>query len=237
MLEFINVTYIKDDKTIIDNLSFKITNNDLLVITGPNGSGKSTLAKLIIGINKPTSGKIFFNNIDITNFDITSRANMGITFTFQTPIIFKGIRVNDLLRIASKERISFDDAKEYLSMVGLCAKEYLNRNVDKTLSGGELKRIEIAISLAKGSLLRIFDEPEAGIDLWSFDELIDIFKTIKREKLGSSIIISHQEKLLNIADTILLLDKGKIKKIGNKKDIMPFIKNKACNLCKEEHNG
>lgn len=234
MLEFINVTYIKDNKIILKNISFKINQNELFIITGPNGSGKSTLAKLIIGIIKPTEGKILFNNEDITYFSITERANLGITFTFQTPITFKGLKVVDLLRIASKSRVSFEDAMEYLSMVGLCAKEYINRNVDKTLSGGEQKRIEIATSLAKGSLIRIFDEPEAGIDLWSFDEVINIFKTIKKEKLGSLIIISHQEKLFNIADKIILLKDGKIDKLGNKKDILPLIKKRTCSCCKED---
>lgn len=233
MLEFKNVTYIKDEKIILDNVSFKINDNDLLVITGPNGSGKSTIAKLIMGIIKPSQGSIIFNNTNIDDISITGRANMGITFTFQTPVVFKGLKVNDLLRIAGKGRVSFDDAKEYLSMTGLCAKDYLNRYVDKTLSGGEQKRIEIAVSLAKGSLLRIFDEPEAGIDLWSFDELVNIFRTIKKEKLGSSIIISHQERILKIADKIMILEKGKVKEFGNKKDILPLIKHKPCEFCKE----
>lgn len=234
MIEAINLTYIKDNKKIIDNISFKINKNAFLVITGPNGSGKSTLAKILMGIIKPTSGKIIYNNVDITDLSITDRANAGITFTFQTPITFKGLRVIDLLNIASKNHLSFEEAKAYLSMVGLCAREYLERYVDKTLSGGEQKRIEIACSLAKGSLLRIFDEPEAGIDLWSFNDLVNIFKTIKKEKLGSLIIISHQEKILNNASKIMILEKGKIKHLGTKKEILPLIKKRECDFCKED---
>ena len=234
MLEFINVTYIKDNKVILKNISFKIKSNELFIITGPNGSGKSTLAKLIMGIIKPTEGKILFNDEDITYMNISSRANRGITFTFQTPITFKGIKVIDLLRIASKSSIDFEDAMEYLKMVGLCAREYINRPVDKTLSGGEQKRIEIATSLAKGSLLRIFDEPEAGIDLWSFDDLINIFKSIKKEKLGSLMIISHQEKLFELADKIILLKDGEIVKVGKKREVLPLIKKKHCDFCKGE---
>lgn len=234
MLEFIDITYIKDNKIILNNISFKINKNDLFVITGPNGSGKSTIAKLIIGIIKPTKGKIFFNKVDITDLAITERANMGITFTFQTPIKFKGLKVIDLLRIANKNYISMDEAKEYLNMVGLCPKEYIDRYVDKTLSGGEQKRIEIATSLAKGSLIRIYDEPEAGIDLWSFDGITNIFKTIKKEKLGSLIIISHQEKLFDIADKIILLKNGEIQKIGKKKEISLLINKRCCECCKGE---
>lgn len=234
MLEFIDVFYEKDNKKILDGISFKIKQNDFLLITGPNGSGKSTLAKLIIGIIKPTSGTILFNGEDITNVSITDRANKGITFTFQTPVVFKGLKVSDLLKIAGKSNISFIEARDVLSKVGLCAREYLNRHIDKTLSGGELKRIEIASSLAKGSLIRIFDEPEAGIDLWSFDDLIEIFKEIKKERLGSLIIISHQEKLLNIGDKIMLLSNGKIKKYGSKKEVLPLINKKFCSFCKEE---
>lgn len=237
MLEFINISYIKDDKIILEKISFKINKKDILLITGPNGSGKSTLAKLIIGIIKPTEGKILFNDEDITNLSITERAKKGITFTFQTPVVFKGLKVKDLLNIASGKSITFEEMRESLSMVGLCAREYIDRKIDKTLSGGELKRIEIATSLIKGSLLRIFDEPEAGIDLWSFDDLIKLFKTIKSENLGTQIIISHQEKLLNIADKIILLEKGKIKKIGNKKEIDSLLKIKSCSNCREEYHG
>lgn len=237
MLEFINISYIKDNKVILVNISFKINKEDILLITGPNGSGKTTLAKLIIGIIKPTEGKIIFNDEDITDLSITERARKGITFTFQTPVVFKGLKVKDLLSIASSKTITFEEMKESLSMVGLCAREYIDRKIDKTLSGGELKRIEIATSLTKGSLLRIFDEPEAGIDLWSFDDLINLFKTIKKENLGAQIIISHQEKLLNIADKILLMEKGQIKKIGSKKEIEPLLKKKSCSNCREEYHG
>jgi Fe-S cluster assembly ATP-binding protein len=209
-------------KEIIKNVSLSIGDGKLIVITGPNGGGKSTLAKLIAGIEKPTEGRIFFDGEDITNKDITERANMGISFAFQQPVRFKGIEVIDLLRLAAKKDLSIADACEYLSKVGLCAKDYINREVNSSLSGGELKRIEIATVLARGTRLCVFDEPEAGIDLWSFNNLISVFERIKSEK-KTILIISHQERILNIADEIVVLESGTIKTHGKKDDVLPSL--------------
>ena len=192
------------------------------MITGPNGGGKSTLAKLITGIEKPTSGQIFFNDTEITDMSIIDRAKLGIGFAFQQPVRFKGIQVFDLIRLAAGKEISVLDACQYLSLVGLCAKEYINREVNSSLSGGELKRIEIATVLARKSMLTVFDEPEAGIDLWSFSNLIDVFKQQRSEiKDRSLIIISHQERILNIADEIIVLNSGEVEKQGEKDTILP----------------
>ena len=205
MLELKNLSFSVDDggvqKEIIHDLSITIENGKFVVITGPNGSGKSTLARLIMGIEKPTSGKIFFDGQDITDMNITERAKMGVSFAFQQPVRFKGIRVIDLLRLASGKEINISDACNYLSEVGLCARDYINREINSSLSGGELKRIEIATLLARQTKLSVFDEPEAGIDLWSFQNLIRIFENMRNNIKDSSIvIISHQERILNIAD-------------------------------------
>ena len=187
-------------KEIIRNVSLTIPERKLIVITGPNGGGKSTLAKLIAGIEKPTGGRIFFGGEDITEKNVTERARMGISFAFQQPVRFKGIRVLDLIRIAAGKQLSIADACEYLSSVGLCARDYVDREVNASLSGGELKRIEIATVLARHAKLSVFDEPEAGIDLWSFRNLIDVFQRMRETIADSSIlIISHQERILNIA--------------------------------------
>jgi len=226
MLELKNVSFdvAQEDgqKEIIKDISLKIDDGKLVVITGPNGGGKSTMAKLIAGIESPTDGKIFFNGEDITGKTITERANLGISFAFQQPVRFKGIEVIDLLRLASKKDLSIADACEYLSKVGLCAKDYINREVNSSLSGGELKRIEIASVLARESRLCVFDEPEAGIDLWSFNNLISVFEKIRSEK-NTILIISHQERILNIADEIVVLENGRIKKHGKKEDILPSL--------------
>lgn len=214
MIEFVNVSFEKDNKKIINNINFKFDNNKFYVITGPNGSGKSTLAKLIMGIEKPTSGKILFNGEDITSWEIDKRANAGISFAFQQPVKFKGITVYDLINLSSKSNIDKMTACEILSKVGLCAKEYINREVDDSLSGGELKRIEIATVSVRDSKVCIFDEPEAGIDLWSFNNLIDIFKELREKNNITTIIISHQERIINIADEIILLNSGKITDFG-----------------------
>ena len=201
MLELKNVSYFRDNKQILDNISLKIDNSKLVAITGPNGSGKSTLAKIIMGILKPDSGSIFFDGKDITAMGITDRAKLGIGFAFQQPVKFKGLTVRDLIELSSGNTINVSEACNYLSDVGLCAKDYLNREVSNSLSGGELKRIEIAMLAAKKSKLTVFDEPEAGIDLWSFNSLISVFEKMHSEISNSSIvIISHQEKILNIAD-------------------------------------
>ena len=226
MLELKNLSFSVDDggvqKEIIHDLSITIGNGKFVVITGPNGSGKSTLARLIMGIEKPTSGKIFFEGQDITDTGITERAKLGVSFAFQQPVRFKGIRVIDLLRLASGKEINITDACSYLSEVGLCARDYINREINSSLSGGELKRIEIATLLARQTRLSVFDEPEAGIDLWSFQNLIRIFENMRKNIKDSSIvIISHQERILNIADEIVLLVDGKIKKTGSAADILP----------------
>lgn len=223
MLELKNVSFEVDgQKEIIKDISLTIADNKFTVITGPNGGGKSTLAKLIAGIETPTSGRIYLDSEDITDKNITERANMGISFAFQQPVRFKGIQVLDLLRLAAGKRLSAADACEYLSEVGLCAKDYINREVNASLSGGELKRIEIATVMARGTRLSVFDEPEAGIDLWSFQNLIKVFERMQaRTRDGSILIISHQERILNIADEIIVLADGQIKKQGDKAEVLP----------------
>ena len=216
-----DVTEEKGQKEIIKGLNLNVDEGKFIVITGPNGGGKSTLAKLIAGIEHPTSGRIFFDGADITELSITERANLGISFAFQQPVRFKGITVLDLLRLAAKKRLSVDEACNYLSEVGLCAKDYVNREVNASLSGGELKRIEIATVLARGTRLSIFDEPEAGIDLWSFQSLIKVFRHMRDTIHGSIIIISHQERILDIADEIVMLSGGGISAQGSKEEIMP----------------
>ena len=231
MLEIKNLTFDvteeKGQKQIIKGLNLTVEDGKFVVITGPNGSGKSTLAKLIAGIDQPTSGQIFFDGKDITADSITDRANMGISFAFQQPVRFKGITVLDLLRMAAKQRLSVGEACEYLSEVGLCAKDYVNREVNASLSGGELKRIEIATVLARGTRLSIFDEPEAGIDLWSFQSLIKVFRHMRDTIHGSILIISHQERILDIADEIVVLSDGGIQAHGTKEEIMPELMRSA----------
>ncbi len=226
MLELINISYeVNEDRENIDilhDVSLKIDDRKFVVITGPNGGGKSTLAKIIAGIIKPTSGKILLDGEDITDKNITERASLGIGFAFQQPVRFKGIQVIDLLRIAAGRRLSIADACAYLSEVGLCARDYINREVNASLSGGELKRIEIATVLARSCRLSVFDEPEAGIDLWSFQNLITIFKRMRDEIKDSSIlIISHQERILEIADEIIVLSDGSITQQGEREAILP----------------
>lgn len=224
MLELKNISYTVDDgKGIIKNLSLKIDDQKFIVITGPNGGGKSTLAKIIAGIVKPTSGQIFFDGQDITDFGITERARLGISFAFQQPVRFKGVTVRDLINLASGQQLSTAAACEYLSEVGLCARDYINREVNASLSGGELKRIEIATVMARKTKLSIFDEPEAGIDLWSFKNLIDVFEKMHDEIKGSIIIISHQERILNIADEIIVIGNGELRNRGSKEEILPML--------------
>ena len=203
----------------------------MVVITGPNGSGKSTMAKLIAGIEQPTSGQILLDGEDITHMSITERARRGISFAFQQPVRFKGITVFDLISIASGKKLSTNEACTYLSEVGLCARDYVNREVNASLSGGELKRIEIATMLARGTKMSIFDEPEAGIDLWSFDRLTETFRDIHEARDGRSIvIISHQERILETADKIVVLVDGEIRAIGSKDEIMPVLM-QASSVC------
>ena len=210
------------EKDIIKNVDLDIGDGRLVVVTGPNGGGKSTLAKLIAGIERATSGSIVFNGEDITEKSVTERARLGIGFAFQQPVRFKGIHVLDLIRIAAGKRLSVSDACEYLSAVGLCARDYIGREVNASLSGGELKRIEIATVLARGCALSIFDEPEAGIDLWSFQNLIEVFRRMRRAASDRSIlIISHQERILEIADEIVVLSDGEIARHGERAEILP----------------
>ena len=209
-------------KEIIRNVSLTVPERKLIVITGPNGGGKSTLAKLIAGIEKPTGGRIFFGGEDITDRNVTERARMGISFAFQQPVRFKGIRVLDLIRIAAGKQLSIADACEYLSSVGLCARDYVDREVNASLSGGGLKRIEIATVLARHAKLSVFDEPEAGIDLWSFRNLIDVFQHMRETIADSSIlIISHQERILNIADEIIVIRDGVVERQGTREEVYP----------------
>ena len=200
----------KGEKEIIRNLNLTIGDHKFVVITGPNGGGKSTLAKLIAGIEMPTEGKITLDGEDITEKGITERANAGISYAFQQPVRFKGVQVLDLIRLAARKKLSVADACQYLSEVGLCAKDYINREVNASLSGGELKRIEIATVLARGTRLSVFDEPEAGIDLWSFQNLIAVFERMRETTKGTVLIISHQERILNIADEIVVIKDGQI---------------------------
>ena len=214
----------KSQKEIIRNLNLTIESNKFVVVTGPNGGGKSTLAKLIAGIEKPTGGRIQLDGVDITEKNITERAQSGISYAFQQPVRFKGIEVFDLLRLASGKQLTITDACQYLSEVGLCAKDYIKREVNDSLSGGELKRIEIATVLARGTKLSIFDEPEAGIDLWSFQNLIAVFERMRHNiKNGSILIISHQERILDIADEIVVIANGQISMQGPKDDILPHL--------------
>ena len=218
MIELIDICYEVDHKKILNNINIKFDSN-FTVITGPNGSGKSTLAKIIMGIVKPTSGKVLYNGVDITDWSIDKRAKEGISFSFQQPVKFKGITVHDLINLSSGEELDVHDACSVLSEVGLCAKEYINREIDSSLSGGELKRIEIASIAVRKSNVTIFDEPEAGIDLWSFNNLVQIFKNLREKNNSKTIIISHQERIIDIADKIILLDSGNLKEVKSKKDL------------------
>lgn len=226
MLELKNICFDVDvngeKKEIIRDVSLKL-DEKFIAFTGPNGGGKSSLAKIIMGIYKPTSGKIFFNGTDITETDITERAKLGISFAFQQPVKFKGITVTDLVNIAAGKKLSVSEICSYLSEVGLCAREYVDREINSSLSGGELKRIEIAVTLARGSKFTLFDEPEAGIDLWSFNSLITVFERLSGKTAGSILIISHQERILNIADRIIIIANGRVKADGGRDEIMPMI--------------
>ena len=225
MLEFKNVSYeTPEGKVILRDVSLKIDDR-FVAVTGPNGSGKSTMAKLIAGIYTPTSGQILLDGVDITNLSITERAKGGISFAFQQPVRFKGITVKELISIASGKNISVAEACSFLSEVGLCAKDYVNREVDGSLSGGELKRIEIAMINARGTKLSVFDEPEAGIDLWSFNNLIQVFRNMYEKTKGTIVIISHQERILDIADKIIVIADGRVAAYGTKNEILPELLN------------
>lgn len=235
MLKLENVSYLVsekgNDKDILKSINLDFLKGKIYVITGPNGSGKSTLVKLIMGILSPTEGKIVFNDKDITNLKINERAGLGIAYAFQQPVTFKGLKVRELLNIASNKDNDFNTLCDYLSKVGLCAKDYINRSLDDKLSGGELKRIELAMVLARNALVNIFDEPEAGIDLWSFENLTKVFKELK----STTIIVSHQTKILEIADTVILLKNGQVEKIGSYSEVKPLLHLEMCGKLRGEN--
>ena len=238
MLELKNITYRVSDelgeKTILNDVSLTL-NERFVAFTGPNGGGKSTLAKVIAGIIKPTSGKIYLDGEDITDLSITERANKGISYAFQQPVRFKGITVRDLISLAAGKQTKVSDACAYLSEVGLCARDYIDREINASLSGGELKRIEIATVLARGTALSVFDEPEAGIDLWSFNNLIAVFEKMYEKTKGNILIISHQERILNIADKVVVIAGGKVEKQGKREDILPaLLGGSACPVLTEK---
>ena len=226
MLELRNICYEveveNETKEILKNVSLTIDDH-FVAITGPNGGGKSTLAKMIAGIIQPTSGQILLDGEDITDLNITERAKKGISFAFQQPVHFKGLTVKDLINIAAGKKMSINDICSILSEVGLCARDYIDREINNSLSGGELKRIEIAMILARGTKMSIFDEPEAGIDLWSFNSLIKVFEKMRDEINGTILIISHQERILNIADKIIVIASGEVEKIGTREEILPSL--------------
>lgn len=239
MLELKDISFQVNDETadkeILKNINLKIEDR-FVAITGPNGGGKSTLAKLIAGIVTPTSRQILLDGEDITGLSITERARKGISFAFQQPVRFKGLTVKDLITLASGKDISISQACSYLSEVGLCAKDYIDREVNDSLSGGELKRIEIAMIIARGTKLSIFDEPEAGIDLWSFNNLIQVFENMYRKINGSILIISHQERILNIADRIIVIADGEVSAAGSREEVLPKLlgSSEACSTLMEK---
>ena len=233
MLELKNISYFVNDelgeKQILKNINLTLDER-FVAFTGPNGGGKSTLAKVIAGIIKPTEGRIYLDGEDITDLSITERAHKGISYAFQQPVRFKGLTVRDLINIAAGKTLKVSDACAYLSEVGMCARDYIDREVNASLSGGELKRIEIATILARATKLSIFDEPEAGIDLWSFGNLIKVFEKMHEQTKGNILIISHQERILNIADRIVVIAGGEIKNTGKKEDVLPKLL--AADSCK-----
>lgn len=239
MLELRNICYSAENdgvkKDIIKNVSLKL-DEKFIAFTGPNGGGKSTLAKIIMGIIKPTSGRIIFDGKDVTDLSVTDRAKAGIAFAFQQPVKFKGITVTDLIEIASGKKLSVSEICGYLSEVGLCAREYVDREINASLSGGELKRIEIAVTLARKSKFAIFDEPEAGIDLWSFNSLIRVFENLAAKTSESLLIISHQERILSIADRIIVISDGEVTKDGKGSEVLPGIlsASSTCNVLKDK---
>ena len=238
MLELRDICYKVDSpegsKEILSGINLTV-DDGFTAFTGPNGGGKSTLAKIIAGIYQPTSGQLIFNGEDITDLSVTERAKRGISFAFQQPVRFKGLCVMDLIRLASGKEIGVSEACEYLSRVGLCAREYIHREVNASLSGGELKRIEIAQIIARGTEFSIFDEPEAGIDLWSFQNLIQVFEKLRDDVNGSILIISHQERILNIADRIVVIADGKVSASGSKEEILPQLlgQSSVCSVLSE----
>lgn len=228
MLELRDISYEveEDRREILKNVNLKIDDH-FVAVTGPNGGGKSTLARLVAGIITPTSGRIFLDGKDITEMSITERAREGISYAFQQPVHFKGLTVKDLITLAANRPMNVSEICDVLSEVGLCAREYIDREINNSLSGGELKRIEIAMITARGTKLSIFDEPEAGIDLWSFNSLIHVFEKMRQEINGMILIISHQERILNVADKIVLINDGEVSAVGTKEEILPMLLNSA----------
>ena len=238
MLELRNVSYrVKDElgeKEILKNINLTLDER-FVAFTGPNGGGKSTLAKVIAGIITPTEGRIYLDGEDITDLSVTERAQRGISYAFQQPVRFKGLTVRDLINIAAGKNLKVSDACSYLSEVGMCARDYIDREVNASLSGGELKRIEIATILARSTKLSVFDEPEAGIDLWSFNSLIKVFENMYEKTKGNILIISHQERILNIADKIVVIANGQIQNVGKKEDILPkLLAAESCKVLTEK---
>ena len=226
MLELKNISFSVADaqrtgRDILDGIDLTVGDNQFVVITGPNGGGKSTLAKIIMGIEQPTAGQILLDGEDITGLSVTERAKRGIAYAFQQPVRFKGLTVSDLVGLAAGKELGRGELCDYLTEVGLCARDYIDRDVNASLSGGEIKRIEIAMALARGAKLTLFDEPEAGIDLWSFNHLIAVFQKLRRRTRGTSLIISHQERILDIADEIVVLAAGRIAARGTKDEVLP----------------
>ncbi|HIV86965.1 MAG TPA: ATP-binding cassette domain-containing protein [Candidatus Pygmaiobacter gallistercoris] len=226
MLELKNISFSVEDaqrtgRDILDGIDLTVGDNQFVVITGPNGGGKSTLAKIIMGIEKPSSGRIYLDGEDITDLSVTERAHRGIAYAFQQPVRFKGLTVSDLVGLAAGKELGRGELCDYLTEVGLCARDYIDRDVNASLSGGEIKRIEIAMALARGAKLTLFDEPEAGIDLWSFNHLIAVFQKLRQKTRGTSLIISHQERILDIADEIVILAAGHIVARGTKDEVLP----------------
>ena len=238
MLELRNVSYrVKDElgeKEILKNINLTLDER-FVAFTGPNGGGKSTLAKVIAGIITPTEGRIYLDGEDITDLSVTERAQRGISYAFQQPVRFKGLTVRDLINIAAGKTLKVSDACSYLSEVGMCARDYIDREVNASLSGGELKRIEIATILARSTKLSVFDEPEAGIDLWSFNSLIKVFENMYEKTKGNILIISHQERILNIADKIVVIANGQVQNVGEKEDVLPkLLAAESCKILTEK---
>ena len=237
MLQIENLTWTAPEGgQVLNGVDLVVPDNKLVVITGPNGGGKTTLAKLIAGLEKPDSGRIILDGQDITELDITERAKLGVSYAFQQPVRFKGLTVTDLLELAAGKKLSHTEACDYLARVGLCANVYVGREVNATLSGGEIKRIELATVIARHTRLSVFDEPEAGIDLWSFNNLIDVFRDLQQSINGSMIIISHQERILAIADEIAVISGGRVTKHGAVAEVMPELLSgsAACKCPKKE---
>lgn len=242
MLELKNICFTAEEdgvrKEILKDISLTIDER-FVAITGPNGGGKSTLIKIIAGVITPTSGRIFLDGEDITGLSITERAHKGVSYAFQQPVRFKGITVYDLIQLASGRQLSISEACQYLSEVGMCARDYVNREVNASLSGGELKRIEIATILARSTKLSLFDEPEAGIDLWSFGSLIKVFENLYEKIQGNIIIISHQERILNMADRVIVLAAGRVSADGSRETVLPTLMNSGgpCSKLMETERG